>query len=105
MYALANNGATTQIFIGNPNGSSTSLTKKWDLVSPGGGVFNVNVNGVAFDLFGSLYVSTADGLYYINAAKVNGPAGTVECALVRAQLGLQDLASNVFPSTILLPVN
>ncbi|MBK6991613.1 MAG: T9SS type A sorting domain-containing protein [Chitinophagaceae bacterium] len=104
MYALANNGATTQIFIGNPNGSSTSLTKKWDLVSPGGGVFNVNVNGVAFDLFGSLYVSTADGLYYINAAKVNGPAGTVECALVRAQLGLQDLASNVFPSTILLPV-
>ena len=104
LYALANNGSTTQIFIGTPNGSSTTLTKKWDLVSPGGATFNVNVNGVAFDLLGSLYVSTADGLYYINAGKVNGPAGTVECALVKSQTGLQDLASNVFPSTTLLPV-
>lgn len=105
LYALANNGSgVTQIFIGSPNGASTNLVKKWDLVDPSNVPFTGTVNGVAFDLLGALYISTGAGLYYINPATVNGPAGTVQCSLVQAQTGLQDLASNVFPTTILLPI-
>jgi plastocyanin len=104
LYALANDGGgVTQIFIGAANGSSTTLTKKWDLEDANSDPFNGRVNGVAFDLLGSLYLSTDDGLYYINQNTVNGPAGTVSCILVRAQTGLQDLASNVFPTQSLLP--
>ena len=105
IYALANNGSgVTQIFIGFPNGSATTLTKKWDLVTPANTPFTGSVNGVAFDLLGSIYISTGDGLYYIDQNTANGPAGTVQCSLVRSQTGLQDLASNAFPSQSTLPV-
>ncbi|MEQ1675349.1 MAG: T9SS type A sorting domain-containing protein [Chitinophagaceae bacterium] len=104
IYALANDGGgVTQIFIGLPAGSSTTLTKKWDLTDNTNSPFNGRVNGVAFDLLGSLYISTDDGLFFINQNTVNGPAGTVSCLLVRSQTGLQDLASNVFPTQSLLP--
>ena len=105
IYALANDGSgVTQLFIGFPNGSNTTLTKRWDLVTPSNSPFTGRVNGVAFDILGSLYISTDDGLYYINQNTVNGPAGTVQCSLVRSQTGLQDLASNAFPSQSTLPV-
>lgn len=105
IYALANDGnGVTQVFIGAPNGTNTTLTKRWDLVTPGGASFNGTVNGVAFDVLGSIYLSTGNGLYYINQNTANGPAGTVECSLVVAMTGLQDLASNVFPSQSTLPV-
>ena len=104
IYALANDGnGITQIFIGTPNGNATILTKKWDLVNPNNSPFSGQVNGVAFDVLGSLYLSTANGLYFIDQNTVNGPAGTVQCALVQAQTGLQDLASNVFPQQSTLP--
>jgi hypothetical protein len=104
IYALANNGSgVTQIFIGAPNGNSTVLTKKWDLVNPNGSSFQGQVNGVAFDALGSLYLSSANGLYFINQYTVNGPAGTVQCALVQANLGLQDLASSEWPQQSTLP--
>lgn len=60
---------------------------------------------MAFDLLGSLYISTDNGLYFIDQNTVNGPVGTVGCFLVQAVTGLQDLASNVFPSQTTLPVN
>ena len=105
LYALANNGSgVTQIFIGSPNGSSTTLTKRWDLVDGSNNAFTGSVNGVAFDAQGSLYISTATGLYYIDDNTVNGPAGTVQCDLVTLVTGLQDLASNVFPTETTLPV-
>lgn len=105
IYALANDGiGVTQVFIGFPNGNNTTLTQRWDLVTPSNTPFNGRVNGVAFDILGSLYISTDDGLYYINQNTVNGPAGTVQCSLVTSQTGLQDLASNVFPSNSTLPV-
>jgi len=105
MDALANNGSgVTQIFVGSLSNPTVTLTKKWDLVDNTNTPFTGTVNGVAFDAFGSLYITTGSGLYYINQATVNGPAGTVQCALVQNQTGLQDLASNVFPTTILLPV-
>lgn len=105
IYALANDGSgLTQIFIGAPNGNSTTLTKQWDLVDNNGAGFTGSVNGVAFDLLGSLYISTATGLFFIDQTTVNGPAGTVGCFLVQAITGLQDLASNSFPTNSLLPV-
>jgi len=105
IYALANDGnGVTQIFIGAPAGANTTLTKRWDLVTPGGGNFSGTVNGVAFDVLGSIYISTGAGLYYINQNTANGPAGTVQCSLVVAMTGLQDLASNVFPAQSTLPV-
>ncbi len=105
IYALANDGSgVTQIFIGTPNGSNTTLTKRWDLLTPGGAPFTGTVNGVAFDVLGSIYLSTAAGLYFINQNTANGPAGTVECSQIAAITGLQDLASNVFPSNSTLPV-
>lgn len=104
MFALANNGSQTQIFSGLPNGSSTTLTKRWDLEDQNGNAFNGSVNGVAFDISGGMYISTSSGLYYIDQWTVNNATGTVTCALVWSGSGLTDLASNVFPSTILLPV-
>ncbi len=106
IYALANDGSgVTQVFVGSPNGASTTLTKKWDLIDASTSTaFTGQVNGVAFDIQGALYVTTSAGLYYINPTTVNGSAGTVQCSLVEARTGLQDLASNFFPSTILLPV-
>lgn len=105
IYALANDGnGVTQIFIGAPAGTNTTLTKRWDLVTPGGGNFSGTVNGVAFDVLGSIYISTGGGLYYIDQNTANGPAGTVQCSLVIAMTGLQDLASNVFPAQSTLPV-
>ena len=105
IYALANDGnGVTQIFIGAPAGANTTLTKRWDLVTPGGGNFSGTVNGVAFDVLGSIYISTGAGLYYIDQNTANGPAGTVQCSLVVAMTGLQDLASNVFPAQSTLPV-
>lgn len=105
IFALANDGSgVTQIFIGAPGGANTTLTKRWDLVTPGGGNFSGTVNGVAFDVLGSIYISTGAGLYYIDQSTANGPAGTVQCSLVVAMTGLQDLASNVFPAQSTLPV-
>lgn len=105
LYALANSGSgVTQIFTGTPNGASTVLTKKWDLVNQNGNPFTGSVNGVAFDALGSLYISTSTGLYYINQNTVNTANGTVQCSLVRSVTGLTDLASNLFPQLSALPV-
>jgi len=109
IYALANNNlGSTQLFIGAPNGSSTILTKKWDLVNGNGDPpFGGEVNGLAFDVLGSLYLSTNFGLYYINQAALNSPPGFLGVDLVLAptlQTGLLDLASNIFPIQAVLPV-
>lgn len=106
MYALANDGAgVTQIFIGSLSNPTVTLTKKWDLRDENNAAFTGTVNGVAFDALGSLYITTGSGLYYINQATVfGGPVPTVQCSLVDAQTGLQDLASNVFPQQSTLPV-
>lgn len=105
IVALANDGGgITQIFIGAPAGASTNLTKKFDVLDENAVAFTGSVNGVAFDLQGSLYVSAADGLYFINKNTVNGPAGTIAINQVWVGTGLQDLASNFFPTTIITPV-
>lgn len=45
-----------------------------------------------------------DGLYFISQSTVNGPAGTVQATFVHGYSGFTDLGTNVFPTTILLPV-
>lgn len=106
IYALANSqsGSVTRIFKGAPSGSSTTFTKIFDLVDENGDAFTGSVNGVAFDLAGSIYISTSTGLYYIDANTVNTGSGTVGCFLVASETGLTDLASNVFPQQTTLPV-
>lgn len=105
LVVLANNGSgTTQIYTGTPAGAGTTLTKKWDVFDGGGNSFSNTVNGVAFDVLGGLYVSTSDGLYYIDQSTANSNTNTVNCTLSLAVTGLQDLASNVFPNTIITPV-
>lgn len=105
LYALANDGSgVTQIFIGSLNNPTVTLSKKWDLVDAANAPFTGSVNGVAFDAIGSLYISTAVGLYFIDQTTVNGPAGTVQCTLTDAETGLQDLGSAWFPNGSTLPV-
>ncbi|HEV7781493.1 MAG TPA: T9SS type A sorting domain-containing protein [Chitinophagaceae bacterium] len=105
IVALANDGGgVTQIFVGSPAGAATTLTKKFDVLNQSSTGFTGSVNGVAFDLQGSLYVSSSDGLYYIDKNTVNGPAATISINQVWAGTGLQDLASNFFPTTIITPV-
>ncbi len=105
IFALANDGnGITQLFVGNLNSPSVVINPRLNLVDPSNVPFTGRVNGVAFDSQGSLYISTDLGLYYIDQATVNGPAATVQCALVKSVTGLQDLASNYFPTGSTLPV-
>jgi hypothetical protein len=105
MYALANDGSgLTQIYIGSVSNPTVTLTQKWNLVDQNNVAFTGTVNGDAFDLQGSLYISTGTGLYFIDQNTVNGPAGTVQCSLVWAGSGLTDLATSYFPMQSLLPV-
>lgn len=105
IVALANDGGgVTQIFVGSPNGTSTTLTKKFDVLDENSAAFTGSVNGVAFDIQGSLYVSSSDGLYFIDKNTVNGPAATISIFQTWAGSGLQDLGSNFFPTTIITPV-
>lgn len=105
LFALANDGnGVTQIFVGNLNSPSVIINPRLNLVDQNDLPFVGTVNGVAFDDLGSAYISTGTGLYYIDAATVNGPAATVQCSLVVLQTGLQDLASNYFPTGSPLPV-
>jgi Secretion system C-terminal sorting domain len=111
LVALANNGSgVTQIFTGDATGATTTLTKKWDLVDGdnANAPFTGSVNGVAFEKATSnsgLYISTSDGLYYINSTQASTAFGTIPCTVVWTGTGLQDLASNFFPNTIITPVS
>lgn len=100
IYALANvTNGVTKIFVGKPNGNSTTFNHKWNLVTSNGSPFTTSVNGVAFDNAGSMYISTGGGIYFVDANTVNSVAsGTVVTSLVWAGSGLTDLATNFFPS-------
>lgn len=109
IVALANDGSgTTQVFVGDPTGASTTLALKWNLVDGSNNPFTGQVNGVAFEKStgnSGLYISTSDGLYYINSTQANIPSGTIPCTIVWSGTGVQDLASNFFPNTIITPVS
>jgi hypothetical protein len=94
------------IYVGNPNGNSTTFTKIWDVVTPSNTPFTGSVNGCAFDFQGSMYITTsAGGIYYISQSTVNSLSpGTVVTSLVSPVTGLSDLATNFFPAQSSLPV-
>lgn len=116
MFVLVNSGGTTQIFIGKPNGSNTTLTKKWDILDGNGNSFAGSVNGCCFDQFGGMYLSTTDnsgsvqdGIYYLDPATINlsnnaNVTSTIRATLVYAATGYTDLGTNVWPNNTPLPV-
>ncbi len=106
MYIVANiTGGNTFVYIMNSlAGPTYTLTRRWQLVQPGGANFTVSVNGVAFTQSGSLHVSSFQGLYFIDQNTANSSTGTVECAPVFTLEGLTDLASDQFPLQSALPV-
>jgi len=109
IYAIANvSGGATKLFVGKPNGNSTSFSKNWDLVTPSNAPFTGAVNGVAFDQPGNMYLTTSGtggGIYFVDAATVNSfAAGTVITTQVLLATGLTDLATNSFPANSSLPV-
>lgn len=105
MYALSNvTGGTTRIFSMAVGTQTTTLFSKWVLVAPGGANFTGSVNGVAFTQSGSIHLSTANGLFFIDQATASQVSGTVECAQITTETGLTDLASDKFPQQSTLPV-
>ena len=108
MYILANDGATTPtstaIFSLNPTAVTPTLKRQFFVFDEQGDPFVGTVNGAAFDIQGNLYISAADGLYFIdqNSVSVNN---TVEADFVHAIDGLTDLGSNVWPNQTTLPVD
>jgi len=106
MYALANDASgNTYIYTMNTNLNTTSISRKWKLVDPKGNNFTGSVNGCAFDSAGSMYISTSNGLYFIDATTINtSGVGTVQTRLAFDGSGFTDLATNIFPPKSTLPI-
>lgn len=115
MYVLVNNGGTTQVFIGQPNGINTMLTKKWDILDGNGNNFSGSVNGCCFDEFGGMYLSTTnntpgggvqDGICYLDPLTISlsNTSPTIQATLVYAATGYTDLGTNVWPLATPLPL-
>jgi len=108
MYALANDGSgRTNIYTMSPYTNSNILTLRFTLLNQDGRAFTGQVNGVAFDQPGSLYISTlSGGLYFIDQHTVNySPVpATVTTRYLVQMTGLTDLASNAFPMETTLPI-
>jgi hypothetical protein len=106
MYALANDAnGNTYVYIMNPALNSAYFVRKWTLVDPKGNNFSGSVNGCAFDSAGSMYISTSNGLFFIDSKTVNtSGAGTVQTRLAYNGTGFTDLATNIFPVKTTLPI-
>ncbi len=106
MFALANDqSGNTYIYTMTPSLNSNYLTNKWTVVAPNGSNFSGNVDGCAFDSAGSIYISSTNGLYFIDQNTVNtAGAGTVKARLAYNGTGFTDLATNIFPPTSTLPI-
>jgi hypothetical protein len=117
MYVLANNEINnqniTKIYVvskstlaaATSSSSVTQMSAKWVLKTQNGNSFSGSVNGCAFASFGSMYISTDDGLYFIDQYTVNNlSAGTVQCKRVKEQSNLTDLATAYWPGATLLPM-
>lgn len=113
LYALANDGnGLTKIYTipGNilavlNSSSVTTLSYRWTLKKTDNSNFSGRVNGTAFTSNGSLYLSTDDGLYFINQFSVNfAGSGTVLCIKVKDENNCTDLATAYWPANTTLPV-
>lgn len=113
LYALANiASSSTKMYIikaadlASANASSTTpAQKKWELKTSSGQNFQGRVNGCAFSSTGSMFVSTDNGLYYIDQFSTNFTGtGTVSCIKVKDENDLSDLATQYWPANTDLPV-
>lgn len=116
IYVLANSGALTEIYIGQINGSNTTLEKKWEVLNANGDPFTGSVNGCAFDEYGGMYLSTTgnsnsnlDGIYYLEPNTITSAASlasysTVNAIQVHQQTGITDLGTNIWPGSTPLPL-
>jgi len=115
MYLLVNGGSDildTRIYVigadildnhTSPSSNTNISAPKWILKKPGGGNFSRIINGIAFASDGSLYISSDDALYYVDATTVDGTGGTVQVKEI-AKTGdnsVADLATQIFTSTTL----
>jgi hypothetical protein len=114
LYVLANNGSgTTKIYnvsipsLASATGSSTNaLQYRWTLQNSSGSNFSGTVNGFAFASGGSAYLSTSNGLYFIDQTTTNfNGSGTVKCSLIKSGTDLGDLATENVPALTYLPVH
>lgn len=113
LFILANNGSgSTKIYtislssLNTANSSSSNIiTSKWTLKDGGNNNFIGSVNGFAFASTGSAYLSTSNGLYFIdqNTTNFNG-IGTVKCILTKSDSDITDLATGYWPANTTLPV-
>lgn len=110
MYILSNHsqGGTTKIYkvdngsLLSANGSSnTTLQFRFNVVDENDNNFSDNVNGLAFSSTGSLYVSAAAGIYFIDAASLSSAGGGNVRFYKKAEnsWGLTDLATNYTVNT------
>lgn len=113
LYVLANNGnGMTKIYTIAPtvlaaatSSTTTTLNYRWTLKKSDGSNFSNRVNGFAFASFGSIYVSSDDGLYFLDQFTVNfAGTGTVQCVKVKNESDMTDLATAYWPAETTLPV-
>ena len=112
LYVLANNNSATKIYTlsgaqltSATSSSTTTLAYRWTLKKSDGSDFDNRVNGFAFASFGSVYVSSDDGLYFLDQFSVNfSGSGTVKCVKVKNENNMTDLATAYWPAQTTLPV-
>lgn len=113
LYVLANNGSgVTKIYTlsaanlaAATSSSTTTMIYRWTLKKSDGSDFDNRVNGFAFASFGSVYVSSDDGLYFLDQFSVNfAGSGTVSCVKVKNESNMTDLATAYWPAQTTLPV-
>jgi hypothetical protein len=113
LYVLANNGSgTTKIYTLNSanlasatSSTTTTLSYRWTLKKSDGSDFSNRVNGFAFASFGSVYISSDDGLYFLDQFSVNfAGSGTVKAVKVKNESNMTDLATAYWPAQTTLPV-
>jgi len=112
MYALSNSsGEATKIYtVSKANldaaSGSTTLQFKYNVVDHDGNGFEKNVNGIAFSSTGSLYVSAADGIFFIDANTLNQNTQGQIRIIKRGDndKGIADLATQYHSATA-LPVS
>lgn len=113
LFALANvSSSSTKMYVigatdlaAASSSSSTIATKKWDVKDVDGNNFSGRVNGAAFSSTGSMFISTDNGLYFIDQFSTNfNGIGTVKCTKVKDQSGMSDLATAFWPEKTKLPI-
>ncbi|MES2429445.1 MAG: T9SS type A sorting domain-containing protein [Bacteroidota bacterium] len=106
MIVLANNGAGNTVIFSLDTRSATPILKKRFQVNDNNNLpFTTQVNGVAFDIAGNVYISSYfTGLFFIPKSTVDNATGTVTASSVISIIGIVDLSSNYWPKESIVPL-